>query len=64
MAPGVRDATLLKVIYGWGFGAGGGMLDVEDFSANTAAAELGRFGMLACATARHGRQPPRRRAVA
>ncbi|MHB8438591.1 MAG: tyrosine-type recombinase/integrase [Acidimicrobiales bacterium] len=64
--PAFRDATLLKVIYGWGLRRReAAMLDVEDFSANPAASELGRFGMLAV---RYGKalagSPPRRRAVA
>ena len=64
--PAFRDATLLKVIYGWGLRRPeAAMLDVEDFSANPAAPELGRFGMLAV---RYGKamagSPPRRRAVA
>lgn len=63
--PAFRDATLLKVIYGWGLRRReAAMLDVEDFSPNPAAPELGRFGMLAV---RYGKamagSPPRRRAV-
>jgi site-specific recombinase XerD len=61
-----RDATLFKVIYGWGLRRREAvMLDVADFTANPAAAELGRFGML---HVRYGKamkgSPPRRRAVA
>jgi integrase/recombinase XerC len=61
-----RDATLFKVIYGWGLRRREAvMLDVADFAANPAAAELGRFGML---HVRYGKamkgSPPRRRAVA
>src|ERR1700684_2244249 len=61
-----RDATLFKVIYGWGLRRREAvMLDVADFAVNPAAAELGRFGML---HVRYGQamrgSPPRRRAVA
>jgi site-specific recombinase XerD len=61
-----RDATLFKVIYGWGLRRReAAMLDVVDWSANPAAAEFGRFGML---HVRYGKamrgQPPRRRSVA
>lgn len=64
--PAFRDATLLKVIYAWGLRrTEAAMLDVDDFSTNPAAPELGRFGMLAI---RFGKamkgSPPRRRAVA
>jgi site-specific recombinase XerD len=64
--PAFRDATLLKVIYAWGLRrTEAAMLDVGDFSANPAAPELGRFGVLAV---RFGKamkgSPPRRRAVA
>jgi len=61
-----RDATVFKVIYGWGLRRREAvMLDVADFAVNPAAAELGRFGML---HVRYGKamkgSPPRRRAVA
>ena len=61
-----RDATLFKVIYGWGLRRREVvMLDVADFTANPAAAELGRFGVV---HVRYGKamrgSPPRRRAVA
>lgn len=61
-----RDATLLKVIYGWGLRRReAAMLDVGDFTLNPAAPELGRFGVC---QVRHGKamrgSPPRRRAVA
>lgn len=61
-----RDATLLKVIYGWGLRRReAAMLDVTDFAVNPAAPELGRFGVL---HVRYGKamrgSPPRRRAVA
>lgn len=61
-----RDATLFKVIYGWGLRRrGAAMLDVADFAANPAAPELGRFGVC---HVRYGKamrgSPPRRRAVA
>ena len=64
--PAFRDATLLKVIYAWGLRRReAAMLDVDDFSVNPAAPELGGFGMLAV---RYGKamagSPPRRRAVA
>ncbi|MDA8285146.1 MAG: tyrosine-type recombinase/integrase [Actinomycetota bacterium] len=61
-----RDATLFKVIYGWGLRRReAAMLDVGDFSVNPAAPELGRLG--ACSV-RYGKamrgSPPRRRQVA
>ncbi|HWR46197.1 MAG TPA: tyrosine-type recombinase/integrase [Pseudonocardiaceae bacterium] len=61
-----RDATLFKVVYGWGLRRREvAMLDVSDFSANPAAPELGRFGVC---QVRYGKamrgSPPRRRAVA
>ncbi|HET6949046.1 MAG TPA: tyrosine-type recombinase/integrase, partial [Acidimicrobiales bacterium] len=61
-----RDATLFKVVYGWGLRRREVvMLDVEDFTANPAAAQLGRFGVC---HVRYGKamrgSPPRRRAVA
>ena len=61
-----RDATLFKVVYGWGLRRReAAMLDVGDFSANPAAPELGGLG--ACQV-RYGKamrgSPPRRRTVA
>ncbi|HET9247343.1 MAG TPA: tyrosine-type recombinase/integrase [Xanthobacteraceae bacterium] len=61
-----RDATLFKVVYGWGLRRReAAMLDVTDFAANPAAPELGRFGVV---HVRYGKamrgSPPRRRAVA
>jgi len=61
-----RDATLFKVVYGWGLRRRETvMLDVNDFSLNPAAPQLGRFGMC---QVRYGKamrgSPPRRRAVA
>ena len=60
-----RDATLFKVIYGWGLRrTETAKLDLVDFGANPAAAEFGRFGML---HVRYGKatrgSPPRRRNV-
>lgn len=61
-----RDATLFKVVYGWGLRRReAAMLDVADFTVNPAAPELGRFGVC---QVRYGKamkgSPPRRRAVA
>lgn len=61
-----RDSTLFKVIYGWGLRRReAAMLEVEDFTANPAAPELGRLGVVAV---RYGKamrgSPPRRRTVA
>lgn len=61
-----RDATLFKVIYGWGLRrTETAKLDVVDWGRNPAAAEFGRYGML---HVRYGKsvrgQPPRRRNVA
>ncbi|MGH3981689.1 MAG: tyrosine-type recombinase/integrase [Pseudonocardiaceae bacterium] len=61
-----RDATLFKVVYGWGLRRReAAMLDVVDFAVNPAAPELGRFGVC---HVRYGKamrgSPPRRRAVA
>src|SRR5207244_4217995 len=61
-----RDATLLKVIYGWGLRRReAAMLDVSDFAPNPAAPELGSLGVC---HVRYGKamrgSPPRRRAVA
>lgn len=61
-----RNATLFKVIYGWGSGAPRpARLDLVDWGRNPAAAEFGRFGMLHVRYAKAVRgQPPRRRSVA
>lgn len=61
-----RDATLFKVIYGWGLRrTETAKLDLADWGRNPAAVEFGRFGML---HVRYGKavrgQPPRRRNVA
>ena len=61
-----RDATLFKVVYGWGLRRREtAMLDVTDFAANPAAPELGGLGVC---HVRYGKamrgSPPRRRAVA
>jgi integrase/recombinase XerC len=61
-----RDATLFKVMYGWGLRrTETSKLDLADWGRNPAAPEFGRFGML---HVRYGKakkgQPPRRRNVA
>jgi site-specific recombinase XerD len=61
-----RDATLFKVIYGWGLRrTEASKLDLVDFGRNPSAPEFGRYGML---NVRYGKakkgQPPRRRNVA
>jgi site-specific recombinase XerD len=61
-----RDATLFKVVYGWGLRRREtAMLDVADFAVNPAAPELGGLGIC---HVRYGKamrgSPPRRRAVA
>jgi integrase/recombinase XerC len=61
-----RDATVFKVVYGWGLRRReAAMLDAADFTVNPAAPELGRFGVC---HVRYGKamkgSPPRRRAVA
>jgi integrase/recombinase XerC len=61
-----RDATLFKVIYGWGLRRReAAMLDVADFMVNPAAPELGGLGVC---QVRYGKamrgSPPRRRSVA
>jgi integrase/recombinase XerC len=60
-----RDATLFKVMYGWGLRrTETSKLDLADWGRNPAAPEFGRFGML---NVRYGKakkgQPPRRRNV-
>jgi len=61
-----RDATLFKVIYGWGLRrTEASKLDLVDFGTNPAAPEFGRYGMLAVRYGKAKRgQPPRRRSVA
>lgn len=61
-----RDATVFKVLYGWGLRRTEGCrLDLVDFHRNAAAAELGRFGMLQVRWAKRSRgSAPRRRNVA
>jgi site-specific recombinase XerD len=61
-----RDATVFKVIYGWGLRrTETAKLDLADWGRNPSAAEFGRYGML---NVRYGKakrgQPPRRRNVA
>ncbi|GLY92524.1 tyrosine-type recombinase/integrase [Actinoallomurus iriomotensis] len=61
-----RDATLFKVMYGWGLRrTETSKLDLVDWGRNPAAPEFGRYGML---NVRYGKakrgQPPRRRNVA
>ncbi len=61
-----RDATLFKVMYGWGLRrTETSKLDVVDWGRNPAAPELGGYGML---NVRYGKakrgQPPRRRNIA
>ena len=61
-----RDATVFKVVYGWGLRrTETARLDVGDWGRNPAAPEFGRYGML---HVRYGKavrgQPPRRRNVA
>jgi integrase/recombinase XerC len=60
-----RDATLFKVVYGWGLRrTEAAKLDLLDFGRNPAAPEFGGFGSL---QVRYGKakrgQPPRRRTV-
>ena len=61
-----RDATLFKVLYGWGLRRTEcSKLDVVDWGRNPAAPEFDRFGMLAVRYGKAKRgQPPRRRSVA
>jgi integrase/recombinase XerC len=60
-----RDATLYKVIYGWGLRRReASKLDTVDWSANAAAPEFGRHGALAVRFGKAMRgSPPRRRTV-
>jgi integrase/recombinase XerC len=60
-----RDATIFKVIYGWGLRrTETAKLDEADFGANPRAPQFGRYGIL---SVRYGKakrgQPPRRRSV-
>jgi integrase/recombinase XerC len=59
------DATLFKVVYGWGLRRGeAAMLDTADFAPNPAAPELGRLGVCHVRFGKAVRgQPPRRRNV-
>jgi site-specific recombinase XerD len=61
-----RDATLFKVMYGWGLRrTETSKLDLVDWGRNPAAPEFGRHGMLAVRYGKAKRgQPPRRRSVA
>jgi DNA-binding Xre family transcriptional regulator len=61
-----RDATLFKVVYGWGLRRReAAMLDVADFAPNPAAPELGNLGVCHVRFGKAMRgSPPRRRAVA
>ncbi|PBD02391.1 site-specific recombinase XerD [Streptomyces sp. Ag82_O1-15] len=61
-----RDATLFKVLYGWGLRRNEGCkLDLVDFHRNAAAPELGRYGMLQVRWGKATKgSPPRRRNVA
>jgi integrase/recombinase XerC len=61
-----RDATLIKVTYGWGLRCReAAMLDVGDFGPNPAAPELGGYGICHVRFGKAMRgSPPRRRAVA
>jgi site-specific recombinase XerD len=61
-----RDATLFKVIYGWGLRrTETAKLDLVDWGRNPAAPEFGAFGMLHVRYGKAARgQPPRRRNVA
>ncbi len=61
-----RDATLFKVMYGWGLRrTETSRLDLVDWGRNPAAPEFGRYGMLAVRYGKAKRgQPPRRRSVA
>ena len=60
-----RDATIFKVIYGWGLRrTETARLDVADFGRNPRAPQFGRYGTL---NVRYGKakrgQPPRRAAT-
>jgi len=61
-----RDATLFKVMYGWGLRrTETAKLDLVDWGRNPAASQFGRYGMLAVRYGKAKRgQPPRRRSVA
>ncbi|SBW17702.1 integrase family protein [Candidatus Protofrankia californiensis] len=64
--PAFRDATMFKVIYGWGLRRSEAVkLDVADFSTNPAAPALGSLGVCHVRFGKAMRgSPPRRRAVA
>ena len=61
-----RDATIFKVLYGWGLRRTEcARLDLCDWGPNPAAPQFGRYGMLQVRYAKAKRgQPPRRRNVA
>ena len=61
-----RDATIFKVLYGWGLRRTEcARLDLCDWGRNPATPEFGRFGMLGVRYGKAKRgQPPRRRSVA
>src|SRR5260370_4452377 len=61
-----RDATLFKVMYGWGLRrTETSKLDLADWGRNPSAPEFGRYGMLHVRFGKAKRgQPPRRRNVA
>ncbi|MGH2926683.1 MAG: tyrosine-type recombinase/integrase, partial [Solirubrobacteraceae bacterium] len=61
-----RDATIFKVLYGWGLRRTEcARLDLCDWAHNPAAPDFGRFGMVQVRYAKAKRgQPPRRRNVA
>jgi site-specific recombinase XerD len=60
-----RDATLLKVLYGWGLRANeAAQLDMADFFKNPHAPQFGSFGILQVRFGKASRGgPPKRRAV-
>lgn len=61
-----RDATVFKVLYGWGLRCNEcSRLDLVDFHRNPAAAELGRYGMVRVRYGKRSRGSPfRQRTVA
>jgi site-specific recombinase XerD len=64
--PAYRDATLLKVLYGWGLRVNEAVhLDITDFYRNPQAPEFGEFGVLLVrfGKANQGRAPKRRSVV-
>ena len=64
-APAFRDATMLKVAYGWGLRRREvRMLETNDFSANPSAPEFGAFGVCQVRWGKASKGgPPRRRSV-